>query len=49
MNRHMTIKETECIVIKKKKNKLLRKRSPDPDGLIGTFYQGFEEELTPIL
>ena len=44
MNKQITSNEIETVI----KN-LPTNKSPGPDGIKGELYQGFREELTPIL
>ena len=44
MNRLTTSTEIETVILK-----LLKTKSPGPDGFTGQFYQTFREELTPLL
>ena len=48
MNNPITSTESEA-VIKKKKKKSPKNKSPGPDGFKGEFYQTFREKLMPIL
>ena len=44
LNKPLSIKEIELTI-----NKLPKKKEPDPDGLLGEFYQMFKLEIISML